>query len=793
MKKKKLSIVQSLRGILILLMVLLATLPMLVVGFIGSRTTASELAAVKSEQLKDIALVQSEVIQDWLDARVNEVTAFSRVSYIKTMSYQLVEATLDQYMLDYPYYEALNVIQPSGDVLYSTEGAVPNLKDRGYFIAAMNGETVITDPLISRVSGHVVIFFATPIYDKNDEEIIGVMQGLSNTDDITALMKIAYPGETGDVYTINNEGYYTSASRYDEQILEAGLVETRTEIELLAEHIAAQDVMQGNSGTAEYENVLGDDVVAGYAPVSSMGWGVIVEQTTEEAYRSVTTLENILLIATILIIVFVVFLSIAFSAGLTKPIEFLSSAADALANGDILLNGLNLDMKAKVAKRRDEVGMTAQSMDRMIDYFKEMTDVANHVADGDLTDEVVPKSEYDAFGNAFAKMITNLRALIGEVKENADVVTDASLELRGVAEQTGMASNQVAATIQQVATGTSDQAGSASKAAATVQNVSNAIGQVGKGVQEQTVAVENVSVVTSEISEIIQKVSENVKMATTGAGKATDLSKSGAETVEETINGMKAIQEKVRVSAEKIQEMGKRSEEIGAIVETIQDIASQTNLLALNAAIEAARAGEHGKGFAVVADEVRKLAERSSVSTKEIDDLITGIQKTVAEAVVAMDEGSREVKTGMDKAGQAGNALAEILSSVGAVHEEIIRVEQAAETMMDSSKTLVNSVDMVTNVIDANRSAVDEMATMSNEMTLSIETIASVAEENSAAVEEVSASTEELSAQAQEVAGSANSMLEMAGRLKELVASFVLLKEQESTENETEELADESA
>jgi methyl-accepting chemotaxis protein len=248
---------------------------------------------------------------------------------------------------------------------------------------------------------------------------------------------------------------------------------------------------------------------------------------------------------------------------------------------------------------------------------------------------------------------------------------------------------------------------------------------------------------------------------------------------------METIQSKVDLSAQKVQEMGTRSEQIGRIVETIEDIASQTNLLALNAAIEAARAGEYGKGFAVVADEVRKLAERASTATKEIGGLVKDIQRTVGDAITAMNAGSAEVERGVQQANQAGAALEQILSAANEVNQQVAQIASAAKQMNSLSNELVAATDAVSAVVEENTAATEEMAAGSSEMTRAIENIASVSEENSAAVEEVSASAEEMSAQVEEVTASAQSLAEMAHELQKIVAQFKLAEEQRVHGEET--------
>ena len=237
---------------------------------------------------------------------------------------------------------------------------------------------------------------------------------------------------------------------------------------------------------------------------------------------------------------------------------------------------------------------------------------------------------------------------------------------------------------------------------------------------------------------------------------------------------MEVICSKVGFLVSKIEEIRTHSEEISAIVETIEDIASQTNLLALNAAIEAARAGEQGKGFAVVADEVRKLAERSSLATKEIGALIKGIQKTVSEAVGAMKASATEVEAGVVRANSAGTVLGNILVAAESVYKQAEEAGNAAAKVSSAAAELVESVDAVSAVIEENTAATEEMAANSSELTQSIENIASVSEENSASVEEVSASTEEVSAQVEEVSASATSLMEMAQQLSHVVARFKL-------------------
>jgi methyl-accepting chemotaxis protein len=402
---------------------------------------------------------------------------------------------------------------------------------------------------------------------------------------------------------------------------------------------------------------------------------------------------------------------------LARPINAMVHVAENLAHGDI---------KQRVTYRRgDEIGGLASWFRAMIAYQQQMAAAADHMAAGDLTAQVKPASADDLLGHAFSRMVSNLRRLVNDMTQAVSDVSQASTQLSTAATQSGQVSAQIADTMQSLAVGATQQTQSATRTADSVNQIGRVITGVTQGAQEQAGAVAQSALATGQLAETIRQLFENVAQ-------------------------LQAVREKVGASALKVNQMGRHSQQIGAIVQTIDEIASQTNLLALNAAIEAARAGEHGKGFAVVADEVRKLSERASDATGEITTLIQSVQAVAGEAVSAMDESAVEVD------------------------EQVSAISAATREMNVYSRQLIDAMGTVSAVVEENTAATEQMSAGSGQMLHAIEDIASVSQENSAAAEEVSAATEEMSAQVNELKDSVQQMRDTAKKLQSLMSRFAL-------------------
>jgi methyl-accepting chemotaxis protein len=451
---------------------------------------------------------------------------------------------------------------------------------------------------------------------------------------------------------------------------------------------------------------------------------------------------------------------------IVNPIKEIDAYISNLTAGN-LQDRLQLDA-------HDELKELGDNLNLFIGSLADYTATARQVANGNLNINVMPKSTKDILGMAFAEMVSNLRGTIENVTKDAQRLQKSSTQLAENARQAGLASSQIATTIQQVAVGTTQQSDSVTKTAVSIEAMSRAITGVAQGAHEQSLSVSKAVEITDELNKAIKQVTTNAEKVKYESEKADEAASAGSQTVRDTLVGMERIRVKVEQSAVKVQEMGQKSEKIGSIVEAIEEISSQTNLLALNAAIEAARAGEAGKGFAVVADEVRKLADKTSVQAREIANLVKTIQVTVNEAVDSMEEGTKEVETGVIMANTAGHALEKIQGAIQTVNNQAVESSKAAEAMRLSSSQLVESVTSVSAVVEENTAATEEMAASSSVVNQAIEDIASISEQNSAAVEQVSASAEEMSDQVEEVSQSVKELADMATSLQRTIAHFNL-------------------
>lgn len=235
--------------------------------------------------------------------------------------------------------------------------------------------------------------------------------------------------------------------------------------------------------------------------------------------------------------------------------------------------------------------------------------------------------------------------------------------------------------------------------------------EMARGMDEQANKIAQISSAVEEMSASVIEVAQKSGDAAGSAGQSGEIAQEGGKVVDETIHGMEAISEAVIAGAASVTELGRRGEQIGEIIEVINDIADQTNLLALNAAIEAARAGEHGRGFAVVADEVRKLADRTTKATDEIGESIKAIQSETTEAVEMMTAGTTQVQVGVDRATEAGQSLERIVSSAQGVAELVQSIAAAAEEQSAASEEISRNVESVSSVIHLANEGVGRTAT----------------------------------------------------------------------------------
>ena len=351
---------------------------------------------------------------------------------------------------------------------------------------------------------------------------------------------------------------------------------------------------------------------------------------------------------------------------ITRRLARISATATAMSRGDI---ECNLYITSK-----DEIGLLAEAFRELSSYLSEMVSVASRIADRDLSLKVTPRSDKDVLGRSFGLMVDNLSDIIRQLSENAQELSSSASEIASTSEQ------------------------------------------MAGGMTEQAARVEEISSAIEEMTATIVQSSANANEASEASQTASATAANGGETVRDTIHGMQMIADTTRQSGESIAKLASSADEIGRIVAVIDDIADQTNLLALNAAIEAARAGEQGRGFAVVADEVRKLAERTSAATSEIGDMIRGIQKQTEQAVESAEAGVQEIDKGRALADKAGTALNEIVTVSQQVKNMVQQIALASNQQSLAAEQMSKAIQQISNTTRQAADGASQSATAADEL-----------------------------------------------------------------------------
>jgi methyl-accepting chemotaxis protein len=412
------------------------------------------------------------------------------------------------------------------------------------------------------------------------------------------------------------------------------------------------------------------------------------------------------------------------SQSITVPLSHLIKVAREIGDTG------NLDQTIDI-HRDDEVGQLADNFNNMIVHLKSMAALSASIAEGQLSVSVAPRSERDTLANAFSRMVAGLHDIVRQVRQSAAQVADGSSQMANASDESAKVSVQAATAIDEVTS--------------TMHEMSINVQNVVKNTQVQASSVAETSASIDQMVTSIQRVADTAKVLLDIAYRSREEVHTGIATMEKTTDGLNRTNSAIQTSAKIIGALGRRADDIGKIVEVIDDLAEQTNLLALNAAIEAARAGEHGLGFAVVAEEVRKLAEKSTQSTKEISELIEGIQKEAREAVENMDKSTNMVQEGLLLGSDLNTALAKISNVVTEVYKFAQEIGAATTEQSNGSSQIAKATNRLTEITQEINSSVEEQASGAQAVVRAMEKMRELVQQSTSSSTQLAATAEQMS------------------------------------------------
>lgn len=499
----------------------------------------------------------------------------------------------------------------------------------------------ISDPMYDEIFGEYIISLVSPIVYN------GTFYGITGVDISTSILQViaedchAYDGNS-KLTILSNNGYI--AGKTDKP---AHVGKTVTEVRDARNETAAgvdQFIANIKKGTSSVQNYQGK--FRAFAPISigntETPWSVKIEVPEDVIFASANSSAKSQIIIGLVCLLLTLLAMYMFAKKIATPINKLSEVLAEIAEGNT-----NIDVSVT---SNDEIGILENASADLIAYFKNLTNVAQKISTYDLTFEFKEKSEKDILGKAFVAMLNNLKDMVSQIRCNTENLVTAVTQITSNSET------------------------------------------LSKGANKQAIQIEEVSTAVEEISSTITETSQNATEVSNFSNTSTETALSGGKLVQSAVDGFNRITSQVNVTADSMTSLAKSADEIEGVITVIDDIADQTNLLALNAAIEAARAGEQGRGFAVVADEVKKLSERTRKATGEITGTVKGILNQTSSAVDDMKASIGEVEQGKKLIDEAGVSLQEVVSlseqMMGMIQQVATASDEQTVTAADISKRI---------------------------------------------------------------------------------------------------------
>ena len=631
---------KSIRQKLLVCFLGLAGAAALICGAVGIAMSYSSSQSTLQQSMTTIATLTSDRVSYQLQSYKNAAEAFGMVPKLSDPNATVEDkkALLDSWVEHYGMMRG-NVLTSTGVSLFDGN----SYADREYFQQAIQGNTYISTPTISKITGELSIMVAAPLWQDGiqDSKIVGVVYFVPKETFLNDIMSTIHISEHSGAYMLDKNGT-TIAHKNIENVhnQENTAEEAKTNSSLSALAALESKMVAGENGFGQY-TYNGATKYLAFAPVDGTdGWSVAVSAYTSD-YMA-TTIRNIIIIAILVAVVIVVavIISVWIANSLSKPIRMCVSRIQQLQEGD-------LSSPIPDLHRKDEIGLLNNATRSIVSVLQgiiqDMDYLLDEMAKGNLNVRSRAPEQY--VGDMYT-VLTNLRKL-------ALGLSDTMSQIRAAANQVSAGAEQVSSGAQALAQGATEQASAVQELSATISDISNSANNNSAAAKQSQ---EKANLAGSQVTESNEKMGQ-LKQA--------------------------------------MADISKGQQEIGQIIETIENIAFQTNILALNAAVEAARAGSAGKGFAVVADEVRSLASKSDQAAKQTKEMIERSMRNVERGGSLTDEVSAALEqtvTYTEDAVNLMNQVAEnIVSDTDSIHQVSEGTDQISSVVQTNSATAEQS------------------------------------------------------------------------------------------------------